>query len=85
MTDTSNAARKFNAKIAEHIQDVCKQKAIESGIEPSEANVRIQQQDCHNHLRNVWIGAITKEWFPSCVTQEWGGLDHGFFIDYFTT
>ena len=60
MTDTCNAARKFNAKIAEHIRDVCKQKAIESGIEPSEANVRIQQQDCHNHLRNVWIGAITK-------------------------
>jgi len=60
MTDTCNAARKFNAQIAAHIRDVCKQKAIENGIEPSEANIRVQQQDCHNHLRNVWIGAITK-------------------------
>ena len=25
------------------------------------------------------------EWFPSYVTQEWGGLDHEFFLDYFTT
>jgi len=27
----------------------------------------------------------TGDRFPSYVTQEWGGLDHGFFIDYFTT
>ena len=60
MADTCNAARKFNAKIAEHIRDVCKQKVIERGIEQSEANVQIQQQDCQNHLHNVWTRAITK-------------------------
>jgi hypothetical protein len=60
MTDTCNAARKFNSKIAEHIREVCKQKAIENGVEVTEVNVMVQQQDCHNHLRNVWIGAITK-------------------------
>jgi len=28
---------------------------------------------------------VSIEWFPSHVTQEWGGLDHGFFLEYFTT
>ena len=33
----------------------------------------------------IRAAAGTAEWFPSYVTQESGGLDHGFFIDYFTT
>ena len=60
MTDTCNAARKFNSKIAKDIREVCKKNTIEKGSEITEVNVMVQQQDCHNHLRNVWIGAITK-------------------------
>ena len=32
---------------------------FETGM--NEAQIRINLFDCHNHLRNVWIGAINKD------------------------
>ena len=37
---------------------VAKDKAIADGEDRSE--VLVQKINCHNHLRNVWIGAIMK-------------------------
>ena len=56
--DTCNYARKFSSLLVEEVKNICKEKSIEKGEDP--ANVLIMRTDFHNHLRNVWIGAITK-------------------------
>lgn len=57
-SDTCNAARLTTSIFVDKIEEAVKEKMEIEGIDPSSALVL--QQDCHHHLRNVWIGAITK-------------------------
>ena len=57
-TKTCNSARKLSSLLVEEVTKILEEKYLEKGEYP--ANVLIMRTDCHNHLRNVWIGAITK-------------------------
>ena len=57
-TDTCNSARKLLSMLVEEVRNICKDKYIEKDEDPT--NVIIMRTYFHNHLRNVWIGAITK-------------------------
>ena len=58
MTDTCNAARLEAELIVEEIRKAVKEKCEQDGIEAPD--LIAMTADCHNHMRNVWIGAITK-------------------------
>ena len=59
-TDTCNGARLLNSMLCEAVDvAVCEKIEHEGGI-PDEAQVLVLQQDCHHHMRNVWIGAVAK-------------------------
>ena len=36
------------------------QKIGDCGGNPDDEQINVYTQDCHNHMRNVWIGAVTK-------------------------
>ena len=56
--DTCNAAQKTSVHLIEHIESAVREAiAVEEG---NERNPILLHQSCHNHLRNVWIGAIVK-------------------------
>ena len=58
-TDTCNAARKVARSLVNNIIEHEIQRRQEQRIiAPKE--IEIFRQDCHNHLRNVWIGWINK-------------------------
>ena len=57
-TDTCNSARKLSSLLVEEVTKIRKEKSLEKGEDPT--NVIIMRTDSHNHLRNLWIGAITK-------------------------
>jgi len=59
-TDTCNSARKLSKLLAEKVKEAVVEKMNQSGEEISNDTVNVLTQDCHNHLRNVWIGAVTK-------------------------
>ena len=57
-TDTCHGARLLSDLICDEVEKAAKEKAADSGED--ESDVIVLKNDCHNHLRNVWIGAITK-------------------------
>ena len=57
-TYTCNPARLLSSKLATNVTEVSNEKSIADGED--ESDVIVKKIDCHNHLRNVWIGAITK-------------------------
>ena len=57
-TDTCNPARLLRSKLETHVTEVTKYNAIADGEDGSD--VLMNTIDFQNHLRNVWIGAITK-------------------------
>ena len=57
-TDACNAARLESSKIADEVVKAVKEKIAKEGLK--DRDVLVLRQDCHHHLRNVWIGAITK-------------------------
>ena len=57
-SDNCNAARKFSRKLVKRIEEICIEEVEKEGGDPG--SVLIMQQACHNHLRNVWFGAVTK-------------------------
>lgn len=57
-SDTCNGARKTTELIIEAVEVAARAKAVKEGKDPND--VLVLQQDCHHHLRNVWIGALTK-------------------------
>ena len=57
-TDTCNSSRKLSSLLVEEVTKICEDKYLEKGED--HANVLIMITDCHNHLRNVLVGAITK-------------------------
>ena len=57
-TDTCNSAHKISSLLAEEATKIREEKSLEKGEYPT--NVIITRTYFRNHLRNVWIGAITK-------------------------
>ena len=55
MTDTCAKARKCQRLFAKSITEA----ALELGI--AEADIKIYELDCWHHLRNIWLGAVTKQ------------------------
>ena len=56
--DTCNAARSTSRRTMEAVEEVVKETIlIEEGVE---RDVLLLQQDCHHHMRNVWMGAIVR-------------------------
>ena len=56
--DTCNPACLLIYKLATHMTEVPKERAISDGEDRSD--VLVQKIECHNNPRNFWIGAITK-------------------------
>jgi hypothetical protein len=54
-TDTCNTARKTRRLLCEAIRTV----AIKQGFR--EESINVMENDCWNHKRNVWFGAVIKE------------------------
>lgn len=59
-TDTCNGARKLSELLADAVNDAVRQKLQSRGEVDTEDNITSIRQDCHHHMRNVWIGAVTK-------------------------
>ena len=55
-TDTCNSARKLNKLLCNKIE----LKALADGIKLTNEEVKVCSQWCHNHLRNIQIGATKK-------------------------
>jgi hypothetical protein len=54
-TDTCSTARKTQRLLCEVIKNLCFEKGM------SEDDIHVLENDCWNHLRNVWFGAVVKE------------------------
>ena len=59
-TDTCNAARLLNSMICDAVDTAVREKIELEGGNSDDACVLVLQQDCHHHLRNVWIRAVVK-------------------------
>jgi hypothetical protein len=43
------------------------------GGNPDDEQIHVYTQDCHNHMRNVWIGAVTQRvysYFNKILTND---------------
>ena len=56
-TDICNSSRKISSLFVEEVTKICEEKSLEKGEYTT--NVLIAIIYYHNHLQNVWIGAIT--------------------------
>ena len=56
-SDTCNGARLTSSLLLDEIEKAVEEKMRERG---ELGDPLVMQQDCHHHLRNVWIGAVTK-------------------------
>ena len=59
-TDTCNAARLTSKLLAETIEQAVNEKIVSGGADAELKPVAVLRQDCHHHMRNVWIGAVSK-------------------------
>ena len=59
-TDTCNSARLLSSLIKDAVTQAVGQKIGDCGGNPDDMQINVYTQDCHNHMRNVWIGAVTK-------------------------
>ena len=51
----------MSSLIAEKVEEAVQIKiSDEDGGDAANTSINAYRQDCHNHLRNVWIGAVTK-------------------------
>ena len=57
-TDTCAAARSTSEKLVRCIEKAVQDAIIVEGRETKDPNVL--RQDCHHHMRNIWIGAVVK-------------------------
>ena len=57
-TNKCNFSRKLSYLLVVDVTNICEDKYLKKVEDP--ANVLIMRIYFHNHLRNVWIGAITK-------------------------
>ena len=61
--DTCNGARLLSSLLADAIMDAVTEKRNAIGgacTAGNDQDILILTQDCHNHLQNVWIGAVVK-------------------------
>ncbi len=58
-TDTCNSARALSEFISFEIEEAIKQKIVDSGGDPDSEKINVYRQDCHNHMRNIWIKHVT--------------------------
>ena len=56
--DTCNQQHKTSSLLIDVIEDAINKKHETASIDAP--SVTVLQQDCHNHLCNDWIGAVTK-------------------------
>jgi hypothetical protein len=59
-TDTCTTARLLSSLVSEKVEEAMQIKISEEGGDIANATINTYRQDCHNHLRNVWIGAVTR-------------------------
>ena len=59
-TDTCNSARLLSSLIKDVVTQAVGQKIGDCGGNPSNKQINVYTQDCHNHMWNVRIGAVTK-------------------------
>ena len=59
-TDTCNSARLLSSLIKDAVTQAVGQKIGDCGGNLDDKQINVYTQDCHNHMRNVWIGAVTK-------------------------
>ena len=59
-TDTCNSARLISCLLADAIRMAVEEKIQQNGDKPEDHTVIVLTQDCHHHLRNVWIEAVNK-------------------------
>ena len=80
-SDTWHTARLTTTKIIEEIKCAVREKLMmddQQNIDPM-----VLQQDCHHHLRNVWIGAITKrlsQYLNEILACDLNVIDLSFFV-----
>ena len=58
-TDTCNTARALSELISFEIKEAIKKKIVDTGGDPDYEEINVYRQDCHNHMRNVWIKHVT--------------------------
>jgi hypothetical protein len=59
----------MSSLIAEKVEEAVQIKiSDEDGGDAANTSINAYRQDCHNHLRNVWIGAVTKHLIYSGTT-----------------
>lgn len=46
--------------LSARVEEAVRQKMQEDDSNLDDASIRVLTQDCHHHLRNVWIGAVVK-------------------------
>lgn len=61
-TDTCNGARLLSSLLADVIKDAVieKMNVIDDVCTSGNKEAVVLTQDCHNHFRNLWIGAVVK-------------------------
>ncbi len=59
-TDTCNAARRISLLLSESVEKAVKEKFVNNRGASEMKPVTMLPQDCHHHIRNVRIGAVTK-------------------------
>ena len=59
-TDTCNAARLLSSLIRDAVIEAVGEKLCNDGQDSEDEQIHVYTQDCHNHMRNVWIGAVTQ-------------------------
>jgi hypothetical protein len=59
-TDTCNSARLLSSLIKDAVTQAVGEKISGCDGNPDDERIKVYTQDCHNHMQNVWIGAVTK-------------------------
>ena len=59
-TDTCNSARLLNSLIKDAVTQAVGEKISDCSGNPDDEQINVYTQDCHNHIQNVWIGAVIK-------------------------
>ena len=60
-TDTCHAAHLLSSLIKDAVTEAVGQKIHTDGRNPQDEQIHVYTQDCHNHTRSIWIGAVTQQ------------------------
>ncbi len=73
---TCNGWRKTSNRLVKEVEKAVLEKAHESD---SVTHIPLLIQDCHHHMRNVWIGAVTKRlssYLDKYLAADLAATDH---------